>query len=107
VIHEGTFTVEVERTGEILRVSLAGELDIAVEQELVARVREAIAETDARSVVLDVATVSFIDSSGLRALLMCRDAAQARGLALVLAVPDGPVRRLLDVAGVAAWFDYE
>jgi anti-anti-sigma factor len=101
------FSVEVHPDAKRLRIAVGGELDIAVEQELVTRVREAIAATEAPTVAMDLSDVSFIDSSGLRALLLCRDAAQARELALVLAVTDGPVRRLLEVAGVSSWFDYE
>jgi anti-sigma B factor antagonist len=101
------FGIEVRTDVECLRVAVSGELDVAFEQELIERASEAIATTTAPSVVVDLRNVSFIDSSGLRALLVCRDAANERGLALSLAVEDGAVPRLLDVAGVRDWFDYE
>ena len=57
--------------------------------------------------VLDVCGLQFLDSSGLRALLACRDRARSAGVPLTLAVAAGPVTRLLDVAGVRDWFHYE
>ncbi len=57
--------------------------------------------------MLDLAEVGFIDSSGLRSLLQARDACAARGLRFSLIVTDGPVSRLLDLAGVRDWFTYE
>jgi anti-anti-sigma factor len=52
--------------------------------------------------------VTFIDSSGLRALLRCRDAATAQDVPFALAVGENPqVKRLLDIAGVEGWFTYE
>jgi anti-anti-sigma factor len=107
VTGDSGFSVEVHLGDDCLRVSVIGELDIATEPKLVESARESILTSDAPTVVVDLTLVSFIDSSGLRGVLMCRDAAQERGLALVLAVKDGPVRRLLDVAGVADWFTYE
>jgi anti-anti-sigma factor len=62
---------------------------------------------DVGSLVLDVRGVQFLDSSGLRALLVCRDRTQEAGAEFRLAVAPGPVSRLLAVAGVQGWFDYE
>ncbi|MEY2404860.1 MAG: anti-sigma factor antagonist [Acidimicrobiaceae bacterium] len=101
------FGVAVHNDDNCLRLDVTGELDIAFEQDLVERARDAIAATKAPTVVIDLRRVSFIDSSGLRALLVCRDTAKERGVALLLAVEDGPVGRLLEVAGVRDWFDYE
>ena len=56
--------------------------------------------------VLDLRDVGFIDSSGLRGLLLCRDQAAALGIEFSLAVAKGTVSRLLDVAGVQDWFTY-
>src|SRR4051794_28378505 len=81
-------------------VSIAGELDIAT----VPRVREALASpvvAGAEAVVVDLTEVSFMDSTGLAALLELQRALTARGGRLAIACPEGPARLLLDVTGVA------
>ena len=67
---------------------------------------QALDQTSAAASVLDLHHVGFLDSSGLRALFRCRDQAAAKGIGFSLAVSEGPVTRLLDVAGVRDWFTY-
>jgi anti-anti-sigma factor len=101
------FSVRCEITDGVLRLIVVGELDMATETDLVDAVRAAVSATDASRVVLDVRGVSFVDSSGLRALLLSRDSATALDLPITMAVAEGPVTRLFEVAGVASWFAYE
>jgi anti-sigma B factor antagonist len=55
---------------------------------------------DAREVVVDVAGVGFMDSSGLRVLLMAGQEATRAGQALVVAHPQSAVRRVIEVSGL-------
>lgn len=100
------FGVVFRRDGDTLRAVIEGELDLTTEAELVDSVSRAIEASDAASIVLDLHGVAFIDSSGLRSLLRCRDHAERRGRPARLAVSQGPVSRLLQAAGVTDWFDY-
>ena len=101
---EAQLTISIIVAAGSVRVQVAGELDMAVETELVETVATAVADHDASSLELDVTHVTFIDSSGLRALLRCRDNAERSGLEVTLIAGDGPVSRLLAVAGVKDWF---
>ena len=90
----------------VLTVRVEGELDIATESPLIERF---IAELEAHAldhVVLDVVGVTFIDSSGLRALLLCQRASQERSRSLRLAPGTGAVKNLLKIAGVEGAFRY-
>ena len=81
-------------------VSIGGELDLAT----VPRVSAALSAepvAGARAVVVDLAGVTFMDSTGLAALLDFERELAAPGGRLVLACPEGPARLLLDVTGVA------
>lgn len=102
------FTVEVVGGGTA-RVVLGGELDLECEAAVAGAVAQVL-DGDAGGLgelVLDLRAVTFIDSSGLRAVLRGRDDAEARGVRFFLAVDGaGPVTRLLEVAGVADWFRY-
>jgi anti-anti-sigma factor len=75
-------------------LSIHGEVDLASAADL----EQALAEYGDEPVLLDLRDVVFMDSTGLSVLLR---AAATRGASLrLLAEPQGPVRRLLDVAGV-------
>jgi stage II sporulation protein AA (anti-sigma F factor antagonist) len=52
-------------------------------------------------IVLDLAQVPFMDSSGMNSVLRSRSEILRHGGQLVLAAPDAPVRRLLDLTGVS------
>lgn len=53
-----------------------------------------------RRLVVDLAGVPFLDSSGVRALLLARRAAEQHGAAFMVRHPRGLVARVLRVAGV-------
>jgi anti-sigma B factor antagonist len=58
-------------------------------------------------VVLDLSSVEFIDSSGLRRLLGAARRASARGSSVVLRDVSPEVGRLLDITGTAGQFTLE
>jgi anti-anti-sigma factor len=58
-------------------------------------------------VVIDMAEVSFMDSSGLRVLLDLHQRADQAGCRLVLLTPSQTVTKLLDVSGLSDHFTVE
>lgn len=103
------FGFEVQNRNKAVRIRVFGEADMAAEQPLVTAISEVLDSGDCASVVLDLTGVSFMDSSGLRGVLRCRQYARANGVPFTLAVGDGdgPVARLLEVAGIAGQLEYE
>jgi anti-anti-sigma factor len=87
------FRLEV---GDDVVLHLAGELDLAVKEEL--RAALAGARLDGRPLVLDLTDVTFLDSSGLAVLL---EANRDRVGALCLRGVSRAVRVTLEAAGVA------
>ncbi len=81
-------------------VSLAGEIDIAARDEVVAALASAVAGT-AGTVVVDLSAVTFMDSTGIGCLARAGRDLQAGGRRLLLARPTAVVRRVLEIAGVA------
>lgn len=79
---------------------LAGEIDSYTAPDLAERLA-----ADPPVEVLDVAGVTFIDSSGLRVLVEVHQARAARGSRLVLRAPSAPVQRLLEISGLAGHLD--
>lgn len=97
-----------ESDGQVV-VVLGGELDVADAVRVVAELA-AVAARD-RDVIVDLAGLEFIDSSGLAALLRVRKHARHAGGDLLLAAPQRQVlrvltvTRLLDVFSVYACVD--
>ena len=84
-----------------LTIKLAGELDSATSTELLARFEQALAALDERELVIDLDEVSFIDSSGLRALILIERRAEEDRIALAIAPAPTAVTELLHVTGLA------
>lgn len=89
--------------GERTLLDVGGEIDVHTCAELERSVRDAYG-AGATSVVLDVADVAFIDSSGLRSLIALQREAGERGGALELRAASRPVVRLLEVTGLSGMF---
>ncbi len=58
-------------------------------------------------IVIDLAAVEFIDSSGLRSLLAASRRAEGRGTTVVLRKPSTGVMRLLSITGTTEQFEIE
>lgn len=99
------FHWNVDRDGSSIRLSLSGELDVAVADEAAVRLKQLLVGIDG-AVLIDLGNVTFMDSSGLRLLLDLRQKAFGLGVRLYLARLSVPVQRLLDVAGLSHWFEY-
>ena len=88
----------VERTSrdgvDVLFVE--GEIDVASAPRLIAVLNDAVAEA-ARSVIIDLTSVGFMDSTGLALLINAhrRLAVRRKGFAVVC--PAGPLRRVFEI----------
>jgi anti-sigma B factor antagonist len=84
---------EVREVGPAVVVRLSGEIDLDVAEEF--RGGLLTAAESGPNVVVDVTEVTFMDSSGLSALIRASRDIQARQGRLVLAGPRGAVREVL------------
>ena len=89
------FAVEVTSGASGSVVRLAGELDLATIPDLNA----CLAAVDA-DIVVDMAAVTFIDSTGLDGLIAAHEQAATRCCSFVLRSPTGQVAKVLRVTGV-------
>ncbi|MEU6895537.1 STAS domain-containing protein [Streptomyces sp. NPDC046557] len=87
--------------GDLALAHVAGELDMATAPHLRAQAL-ALIEQGQRHLILDLAAVTFCDSSGFNALIgILRCAKTADGTLVLAAVPDR-LERLLDLTGLSA-----
>ena len=99
------FEISITPVAGETEVAPAGELDLASTDELSAAVRALWSEGAAR-VVVDLAGLQFIDSSGLRCLLTLRESAAGDGHDLSLRPGPRAVQRIFDLTGTQELFDW-
>jgi anti-sigma B factor antagonist len=93
------FTIRQDPCGSRVILRLAGELDIFYAPRLKETVSTVLA-AGTSACVLDLGAVTFVDSSGIRALLMARKEAVEHGASLVIRGVSPFVCRLLDSTGL-------
>lgn len=80
---------------------LTGSVDLASKPALAEAGRVALLQEGAFQLTLDLAGVSFIDSSGLGALIELAGLASDRGCSFALRSPSHRVQRVLDLTGLS------
>jgi anti-sigma B factor antagonist/stage II sporulation protein AA (anti-sigma F factor antagonist) len=89
--------LEIEDRGAVVIARVTGELDIAEAAVTGDRVTEGF-PSEARGLVVDFTRLEFIDSSGIAMLFQLVRQLSARRQELhVVAVPGGPVARVLEI----------
>jgi len=98
---EGPLQVSTSTHERALVIRLVGELDLAGAPTLASAVEWAAADPSDLPLVLDMADVSFIDSTGVRTLL---EASQGAGRPIALLAPSTAVTRVLDLTRLRGRF---
>ena len=86
---------------DVYVVHVAGEVDMSHEAQLRAELHRAV-EADSRGIVVDLTECEFIDSSGIRALLLSRQESQPDDgtETLAVAASSDQILRILGVMGI-------
>jgi anti-anti-sigma factor len=92
-----SFAVRWLREGQLVRVVLEGELDIASAPEFDAALPE-LAAGD--TLAIDLRQLEFIDSAGIHSLMKLDVASRRHAWSLVLIRGSGGVQRVLDICRV-------
>jgi anti-sigma B factor antagonist len=95
----GVLAIDSRREGDEHVIVLQGELDLAhaatLEEEL-----KRVEATDARSIKVDLSKLTFIDSTGVRLLLMAEGRARADSCRLTIVRAPDSVQRVFVICGV-------
>jgi anti-sigma B factor antagonist len=97
------FTITVDDSGQAIAVTVGGELDILTTPQLRVALDRAVGQGG--DVMLDLAAVTFIDSTALHALIHAQGALAATGQVLRLERPSVVVTRALGLTGLTSRFD--
>jgi anti-sigma B factor antagonist len=95
----GELRLTSERDGDMHVIAVSGELDLANGNELQRELLR-VEATDARSIVVDLSGLQFMDSTGIRVLLSADARSRADSNRLTLLRGPAAVQRVLELTGV-------
>jgi anti-sigma B factor antagonist len=98
-LEHGYSLSRIARNGDGVTLAISGEIDIANAEAFSAEVHALIEDASAQ-VTLDLEDCPFIDSTGIRALVVLAQEHQARGRRLKLSGVTGEPRRALGLTGL-------
>ena len=90
--------ISIEQQNEVTTVVAGGRLDVMGAPEIEASCKKLISEGTKR-LLLDMASVEYISSAGLRSLLVLAKAMKASGGTLVLCSLTAAVREVMEISG--------
>lgn len=88
-----------ELTNGWVSIEVEGEVDLATVEDL-QRAIDAVFDDGGDHLVVDLTGSTFMDSTGLKTLVMSNRKFQAADRSFAIAVTSGPVSRLIDLSGV-------
>jgi anti-anti-sigma factor len=94
----------VERTGNIARIILSGNLDFSTQEELVRAIDQALSTEAAKEIQVDMTDVTFIDSSAIRALLQLQETAAGNDQSLSIWNCSEQIRETFAIGGFDRMF---
>ncbi|MBE3008103.1 STAS domain-containing protein [Microbispora sp. NEAU-D428] len=86
------------------RIVACGEIDMSTSGRLFSGVLEVLRRQRPSRIEVDLAGVTFLDASGVRALLMSQTAAAEAGCRLTLIKPSRMAYRVLEIVGLLETF---
>ena len=99
--YPGDFSLDTAVREGALEMRLGGEIDMGAAFKLESSFDACVTAGEARSVIFDLADVTFIDSAGIGSLLSMHERAGQLGLEVSVSRVSEPVQRVLDVAGLS------
>jgi anti-sigma B factor antagonist len=93
------FDIAISQHDGLSIVRMSGELDLASSDRLAGL----LADLPDGTVVVDLAGLTFIDSSGIAALVAAKDRLESAGRELLLTRPQPNVDRVLEMTGLEGW----
>jgi anti-sigma B factor antagonist len=99
-------SVNIDRSGSGIVFRLHGELDLSTAPALRESLSRALAD-ECSDIVLDLAGLDYLDSTGLSLFVGARNRAAASGVRLRIRNPQRGTRRLLEITNLQNFFDID
>ena len=95
-----SLAIELDVKKSVLCIRLSGELDHHTAEELRTKVTDTLSANQIQHIVLNLANLSFMDSSGLGVILGRYKQIKATGGEMVVCAISPAVKRLFDMSGL-------
>lgn len=93
--------INIETNGRVLVANLSGELDHHTAERIRTQVDAAFDKSSCKHILLNMAQINFMDSSGIGMIMGRYKNATKRGGSLVIAEMNEHISRLFDISGLA------
>jgi len=98
-IEEASMSIIVEIKGTVASILLSGGIDYATQDEFKTANNQALSASGVNEIQVDFAKADFLDSSGIRALLILQKEAERVGKTLTLLNCDAKLRDIFEIGG--------
>ena len=99
-------SVSVEFRGDVATITLSGNVDYSVQDEIRRANQQALAKENVKEICVDFARVTFLDSSVIRALLTLQKESAEAGKSLVLLHCNENTREVFEIGGFDQMFRF-
>lgn len=99
-------TITVEIRGRVARIVLSGGIDYATQDEFRNATKKTLAEEDVSDIYVDFAQANFLDSSGIRALLILKKETEKSGKSLFLSNCNPYLLEIFEIGGFNKVFTF-
>lgn len=99
-------TITVEFNGGIASIVLSGGIDYSAQEAFKTANKQALSADGVTEIRVDFAKATFLDSSGIRALLMLQKGADTAGKSLVLLNCNEELRNIFEIGGFDRVFTF-
>lgn len=96
-------TLSEEKSGKVLVLAMSGKVDMEGANMLMERITKVI-DAGERYILLDFTQVAYLNSSGMRALILLAKQLASSGGKLILAGVSDPIQKVLKISGLASTF---
>ncbi len=95
----GLEIAEQQLDGDWTSLKVEGEVDLATVDDLSAAIAR-VQASDGSNLIVDLTTTEFMDSTGLKTLVIANREFTESGRLFALAIKPGPIARLIELSGV-------
>lgn len=99
-------SITVKINGTIANIILSGDIDHSTQEDFKAANKQVLSTTGITEIHIDFAGTTFLDSSGIRALLILNDEANSSGRSLVLLNTNIRLRETFEIGGFDKVFTF-
>lgn len=97
-------SIALKFEGNTARIALSGNIDYSTQDKNLNEYSKALDAKNIQQIQVDLAEVTFLDSSGIRALLTLQVKANEKGISILLLNCRTPIREIFELGGFDRMF---